>query len=166
MEVMAFPEDRESERRKQVGRRIRYYREARGIQQKDLAERLGVAGGTLSGIESGKNYPGLGLLLDIAKHLGVDAGWLCTEEHDAVDLWLLLNEPKIAVRFKETELSTADRRRVETMIEQLVSAKQEARMQLAAFAKGGVVDLTALRREIQSLLDATGATEQSQEGEA
>lgn len=56
---------------KYVGAQIRKYRKAKGMTQKELGFRLGVAHNTISGYESGANEPDQNILFAIADILGV-----------------------------------------------------------------------------------------------
>lgn len=54
-----------------VGRRIREQRISSGLQQRDLANRLGMAlQGPLSDIERGKHLPSVATLMKICRELG------------------------------------------------------------------------------------------------
>jgi repressor LexA len=56
---------------KYVGAQIRKYRKAKGMTQRELGFRLGVAHNTISGYESGANEPDQNILFAIADILGV-----------------------------------------------------------------------------------------------
>ena len=51
--------------------RIKYYRAKRGIEQKALADQLGVTGNSISNWENGRSRPDVNLLPAIAKALGI-----------------------------------------------------------------------------------------------
>ena len=51
--------------------RIKYYRAKRGIEQKALADQLGVTGNSISNWENGRSRPDVNLLPTIAKALGI-----------------------------------------------------------------------------------------------
>ncbi|HEV2891266.1 MAG TPA: helix-turn-helix transcriptional regulator [Frankiaceae bacterium] len=53
------------------GRRVRELREAAGIEQQELAQRVGMSGGYLSGIERGARNPTLDVVFAIAHALRV-----------------------------------------------------------------------------------------------
>jgi len=57
---------------KYIGRRIRYFRDNRGMTQKELGEKVGVKHNTISLYESGTNSPGEKTMFAIAKALGVN----------------------------------------------------------------------------------------------
>lgn len=59
-----------------LGNRIRITREAAGISQVTLAERVGVASATVSRYESGNRNPDVATLRLIAAELGVTVGAL------------------------------------------------------------------------------------------
>lgn len=56
---------------KYVGAQIRKYRKAKGMTQKELGFRLGIAHNTISGYENGANEPDQNILFAIADVLGV-----------------------------------------------------------------------------------------------
>ncbi len=49
-----------------------------GLGQQELAALLGVSQAAVSDYERGRRRPGLAMLVEIARHLGVEAGWLLT----------------------------------------------------------------------------------------
>jgi transcriptional regulator with XRE-family HTH domain len=55
-----------------VGANVRHYRQAAGLTQKVLAQRVGVTIKTLSSIEGGHRSPALGLLEKCAAGLGIE----------------------------------------------------------------------------------------------
>ena len=57
---------------KYIGRRIRYFRDNRGMTQKELGEKVGVKHNTISLYESGTNSPGENIMFAIAQALGVN----------------------------------------------------------------------------------------------
>lgn len=60
-----------------IAGQVRAYRKARGITQADLAERIGIRAGPLSGIEKGRHVPSGRVLLALAEALGVGMDDLC-----------------------------------------------------------------------------------------
>lgn len=59
---------------KSLGRRIRALREEAGITQESLAWDCDLNKGYMSQLEAGKHTPSVGVLLNIAKRLGVEIG--------------------------------------------------------------------------------------------
>lgn len=55
----------------EIGSRIRKYREARKLSQKELAELIGVSNGRVSNWEQGLNRPDADMLADICRALNV-----------------------------------------------------------------------------------------------
>ena len=55
----------------EIGERIRKYREELGINQKELAQRLGVSNSRVSNWEQGINRPDANILADICRALNV-----------------------------------------------------------------------------------------------
>jgi transcriptional regulator with XRE-family HTH domain len=55
----------------EIGARIRKYREAQQMSQKELAERIGVSNGRVSNWEQGINRPDVDILADICATLNV-----------------------------------------------------------------------------------------------
>lgn len=64
-----------------LGRRIAFYREKRGLSQKELAARIGVHVQQMSKYERGANEPGALKLRDIAWHLKVGQSRLTGREN-------------------------------------------------------------------------------------
>lgn len=65
---------------KEIGKRIREARTAKGIKQKKFAEQLGLHSASLSKIESGEVYTSVEILLKINSFLGVNLHWILTGE--------------------------------------------------------------------------------------
>lgn len=61
---------------KNVGKRIREYREKSGISQEYLGEQAGLSKTSVSNIERGNNYPALENFIKIANIIGVSADLL------------------------------------------------------------------------------------------
>lgn len=68
--------DDEDDARRAIGRRIAEAREAVGMSQEDLAERVGVRSATISRYERGAFQPRLDKLAPLASALGTSADWL------------------------------------------------------------------------------------------
>lgn len=60
----------------EIGNRIRKYREAQGLNQKQLAELLGVSNGRVSNWEQGLNRPDADILAEICRVLDVSPSLL------------------------------------------------------------------------------------------
>lgn len=60
----------------EIGNRIRKYREEKGINQKQLAELIGVSNGRVSNWEQGINRPDADILAEICKALDVSPSLL------------------------------------------------------------------------------------------
>ena len=54
-----------------ICRRIRYYRELRGIEQKELGAKLNIVGNAVSNWENGRARPDINLLPDLCSELGI-----------------------------------------------------------------------------------------------
>lgn len=72
-----------SELRTQVGKRIRYFREAHGLTQVELAQAVGISEPTLVNIERGKANTTLQAIEDIAHQLDITPSALFAEEVQA-----------------------------------------------------------------------------------
>ena len=70
-----------------IGDNIKKYRKQAGLTQKQLAERLGVATGTIQQYELGKREPRFEQLYRIANALNIDE-WMLYGK----DAWLLINQ--------------------------------------------------------------------------
>ena len=57
----------------EIGSRIRYFRELRGMNQKELAEKIGVSNSRVSNWEQGINRPDADILVLLCRALGVSA---------------------------------------------------------------------------------------------
>lgn len=57
----------------EIGSKIRYYRELRGLNQKELAKRIGVSNGRISNWEQGINRPDADILVLLCQALEVSA---------------------------------------------------------------------------------------------
>jgi transcriptional regulator with XRE-family HTH domain len=67
-----------TEKKKEVGERIKKAREARGLKQKNLAEILGMNRSNISRMESGNVMPKIKTLLKIKDTLHISIDWLLT----------------------------------------------------------------------------------------
>lgn len=65
---------------KQIGRRIKEFREARGLTQAQLAEILGKSTETISNLERGRVLTGIHTLEQLARHLHVAVKEFFTDE--------------------------------------------------------------------------------------
>lgn len=61
---------------KEIGRNVRYYRQRRGIRQKELAESINVSDQHISHIENGHTKLSLGTLVAISNALEIDCNSL------------------------------------------------------------------------------------------
>lgn len=57
--------------KKYLGRKIQEYRKLNGLTQSKLAEYIGIETGSLSAIESGRQFPSLSVLEKISKKLNI-----------------------------------------------------------------------------------------------
>lgn len=62
--------------RMELGARIRGYREGRGLQQTELADKLGVDQATISRWETGRSPMGIDEVIAVAEALGIDVAEL------------------------------------------------------------------------------------------
>ena len=58
--------------KKQLGKRIKQLRKQAGLTQEKLAELIGIETGSLSGIESGRNFPSMITIEKISQILGIE----------------------------------------------------------------------------------------------
>jgi transcriptional regulator with XRE-family HTH domain len=84
-----------------LGRRVKELRQARGLSQEQLADRMGINAKYLSSIERGKENPTLDLLFKLAKALRVETGALFNYT------WQRLPEAELRKRLR-TLLESAD----------------------------------------------------------
>ena len=59
-----------------LGERVRQAREDKGLQQHELAKRIGASKGYMCQVETGAKVPSVPVLLNIANQLGVSIDWL------------------------------------------------------------------------------------------
>lgn len=64
-----------------LGKRVRRFRKARGLNQEDVANRAGIGRTTLSRLENGKQYPRFKTLMSIASALDIPFQKLMVEEN-------------------------------------------------------------------------------------
>jgi transcriptional regulator with XRE-family HTH domain len=69
--------------REEFGARVRYFRELREWKIEDLALHVGKSASTISRIETGEQNVAVGDIKALAKALGVKAGVLLGDEHEA-----------------------------------------------------------------------------------
>ena len=70
----------DEERRKRFGARLKYLRQALGLKQIDLAEKLSVSPQAIAIYENGRREPGLKNLIQLSRALNVSADWLLGEK--------------------------------------------------------------------------------------
>jgi transcriptional regulator with XRE-family HTH domain len=63
-----------------IGKRIRDYREGKGLKVAAFASIIGISQGSLSDIENGKTKPSADTLSRIVRNTDIDPGWLLTGE--------------------------------------------------------------------------------------
>ena len=135
-----------------VGARIRYYRESRGMEQKEIAAQLGITPNAVSNWENGRTRPDLSLLPPLCEILNIT-------------LYELYGIDKPVDRYSDREqllvagyraLSDGHRAAVEQMIDSLKSAEAAARCP-------ALTVLTACSRQLAAGLDAN--TDFEAEGE-
>ncbi len=66
---------------KELGERIKELRIERGLSQKQLADKIGVATNTISQYENGKSKTSIDVLANLAVELDTTAGFLLGLEH-------------------------------------------------------------------------------------
>lgn len=72
--------------------RIRFYREKKGIEQKELAKQLGITGNSISNWETGRSRPDINLIPDICQILGISLN----------ELFGLPNPPELFTRSEQS----------------------------------------------------------------
>lgn len=75
-EPVPNPEARKQIFIERMGATLRTLRKSRGLSVAELQTTSGVAGSTISRIESGQSEPGAFTLVSLERALGVKAGWL------------------------------------------------------------------------------------------
>lgn len=66
---------------RQIGAKIKYYRQLKDIDQTKLASMVGISPQYLSKIECGKQMPSIQVLLLIAEKLSIDAACLISDRN-------------------------------------------------------------------------------------
>jgi len=98
--------------RKSLGARVKALRKARGLTQKDLAQKLGVTFGQLNKYESGLNSPSPDLLIALADQLAVTLDHLLTGrklDDQSISNTRLVDRLKIAEEFPIEDQETVIR---------------------------------------------------------
>lgn len=117
-----------------VGQKIRYFREQLGIEQKELAAKLGIIGNAISNWECGRTRPDIALLPKIAAALGVSIDELFdmpkplppTEETpDTIQMTISTKLKKSALLLVDqyNQLSIAHQFVVDALVEKLIEAE-------------------------------------------
>jgi len=96
--------------------RIKYYRAKRGIEQKALADQLGVTGNSISNWENGRSRPDVNLLPAIAKALGISLYDLY--RIDDPRLQYSAREQMLVSRFRD--LTPGHQKAINSLIDQLL----------------------------------------------
>lgn len=90
----------------EIGARIRKYREAAGLNQKQLAALIGVSNGRVSNWEQGINRPDADIISEICRALNVSASELLDVNLNSNEL--TAHEKKLIQKYREkTELQPA-----------------------------------------------------------
>lgn len=108
----------------EVGKKIRYLREKKGIEQQQLSEIVGISQSKMNKIETGfQKRIEPEILRDIAKALNVKVGYLLGEENeDDSKTEKILNDPKTNIMFKDWEkMNDQQREEALTFIRFLIS---------------------------------------------
>lgn len=66
---------------RKIGAKIKYFRQIKGIDQTELANKVGISPQYLSKIECGKQMPSIQVLILIAEKLCVDAAMLISDNN-------------------------------------------------------------------------------------
>jgi len=93
-----------------IGERIRERREKLGLTQRGVASALQVSGQAVSKWERGESVPDVGVLIDLARLLGVSVDWLLgshAPHSDVIEATVLVSDVRGYGR-KSDELSVAD----------------------------------------------------------
>lgn len=118
-----------------VNRSIRKYRELRGLEQKELSRRLGIADSSVGNWERGFSKPPLDLIVPISKELGVSLYELFGIEDPMMKY--TKEEQRIISKYKD--LNEPHRKAVATMIDMLGDAE------ITTITESDIPELTVLR---------------------
>lgn len=116
-----------SEKKLEIGTRIREIRKGLRLSMDELAERIGSTSATISNLENGLSMPGGELLLRMANSLGVSADWILLGRQAATEpdgSWkeddtrlIFFNEKwHFFCRFREKYMSSEDAQQLEMLI--------------------------------------------------
>lgn len=119
--------DDTAERIKEIGRRIKELREARGMDQKTLAWHVGMTRGSISAFECGTRCPKMKTVCAMADALGVESTQIITAEELAQ-----IAEEENARRNEAAALETLRRRMEQERPVWMGEARQAARERAAA----------------------------------
>ena len=118
-----------------VSRSIRKYRELRGLEQKELSRRLGIADSSVGNWERGFSKPPLDLIVPISKELGISLYELFGIEDPMMKY--TKEEQRIISKYKD--LNEPHRKAVATMIDMLGDAE------ITTITESDIPELTVLR---------------------
>ena len=81
---MKKEDPKDTEMKKEIGRRFNEFRQFIKKRQEELAEELKVSQGTIANIESGKFYPNLSLLHYLYSYYNLSINWLLTGSDEMI----------------------------------------------------------------------------------
>lgn len=103
-----------------IGKRIKQYRKLRGLTQDQLAEKIGVSTGYLSGIERGCSFPRFENLIQIMNVIEA------SPDQIFVDVVEKTYETRVSILSDELEkLSPREQKRIFTVVEAMIQEAKE-----------------------------------------
>lgn len=97
-----------------IGKRIREYRQNKGVKVADFAALIGISQGSLSDIENGKTKPSAETLASIVRNTDIDATWLLTGEGIAPERTINPRTAALAANYEA--LGDEDQRALERIV--------------------------------------------------
>jgi len=79
---------RKSKTVNEIGRRLEYVRESRGLTGRELGRRTDLSSSYISRVESGERMPGMPIIRKLAEALGVTPHWLETGDYEGDFVYL------------------------------------------------------------------------------
>ena len=143
-----------------LGKRIKFYRNKKGLTQAKLADLAHVSNGLIGQIETGKTYPSIPSLKSIAEALGVTISKLLEDETititdaEAIDLDNLQN---LQLRHNYRLLSVSEKEKLQGIINNALALKEEGESYIPVSRNDFELNeeklLKTVEQVVQSILD-------------
>lgn len=138
-----------------LGKRVKFYRNKKSLTQVGLAELAHVSNGLIGQIETGKAYPSIPSLKAIAKALGVRPSMLLedetitTNDDRTIDLD---NLDKLQLRYNYRLLSTSEKEKLQSIINNALNLKKEGEPCIAVVQDSPELNEEKLSKTIERIV--------------